>query len=172
MLFHERIEILMEKNNISKQEFIQKLLFLNPISKRTKRIIGAKTIYAYMAGTRFPDAEHYPLIAKVLGVSLSVLFGTGTKEIEVLNQEELVFNALQNPTKNIKKIIEDYNHSHGFIRGDIIGDGSNNGHTINHNTDKVSDSMADKLVDIFNSLDEEKKERIFLDVLQYKYSGS
>lgn len=80
MLFHERLQMLMEDNNISKQEFIQRLLSYNPISKRTKKTIGDKTIYAYMSGTRFPDAEHYPLIAKSLGVDLPILFGETKKE--------------------------------------------------------------------------------------------
>jgi len=132
--------------------------------------VSASTVTHWSNGRRFPSNEDYiQSLAKILQVNISSLFAETTEII--YSDEKIVFNALQNPTKNIKKIIEDYNHSHGFIRGDIIGDGSNNGHTINNHSHKTFDPLTDKLVDIFNSLDEEKKERIFLDVLQYKYSG-
>lgn len=77
----------MNENNISKQEFIQRFLFLNPISKRTKKVIGIKTVYAYLVGTRFPDAEHYPLIAKALDVKLPILFGIREQQTHVNNPD-------------------------------------------------------------------------------------
>ena len=76
MQLFERLNMLVESRfGQKKKDFIDEFLNYRPISKRTNKPIGVKTVYAYLSGDRDPDPNHYPLIAKVLGVKVGVLFG-------------------------------------------------------------------------------------------------
>jgi len=133
--------------------------------------LSLSALKSYNQG-KLPKYETLEAFAELFKVPIDIFFPSMKKlPLKASQKEEIIFEALQNPTSKIKKMIENYNHSHGFIRGDIIGDGSNNGHTINNNhSDKTLDPLTDKLVGVFNSVDEETRERIFFDVLKYKYS--
>jgi len=89
MLFHERLQKLVEDNFNQKKDFITKFLSYSPISKRTKEPIKDKVVYAYLDGTRSPDAEHYPIIAKALGINVQELFGIDSKSLKKANNVPL-----------------------------------------------------------------------------------
>ena len=78
MNFSDRLNFFIDQKFKRKKEFIDKFLSYNPISKRTKSPLKDKVVYAYIDGTRAPEAEHYPIIAKVLNVTLEELMGIET----------------------------------------------------------------------------------------------
>ena len=78
MNFSDRLNFFIDKKFKRKKEFIDRFLAYNPISKRTKSPLKDKVVYAYIDGTRAPEAEHYPIIAKVLNITLDELMGIET----------------------------------------------------------------------------------------------
>lgn len=65
--------ILIEKK-VSKREFAQKLIALEPKSNRTGEIISENIIYSYLSGKTAIKAYLIPYISDVLGVSEQFLF--------------------------------------------------------------------------------------------------
>ena len=78
----DKINYLLEEKGITKREFAQKLLSLNPILDRTGKAPSESTIYGYLNGGRERKIELIPYIAETLNVTEQELF---TNEIEFIN---------------------------------------------------------------------------------------
>ena len=70
----EKINYLFEEKKISKQEFANRLISLEPKLKRTLETPSSQTILGYLYGKRELKVELIPYIAEVLGVSEQELF--------------------------------------------------------------------------------------------------
>lgn len=70
----EKINYLLEEKKISKQEFANRLISLEPKLKRTLETPSTQTILGYLYGKRELKVELIPYIAEVLGVSEQELF--------------------------------------------------------------------------------------------------
>ena len=70
----EKINYLLEEKKISKQEFANRLISLEPKLKRTLETPSSQTILGYLYGKRELKVELIPYIAEVLGVSEQELF--------------------------------------------------------------------------------------------------
>lgn len=70
----EKINYLLEEKKITKQEFAQKLIMLDPTLKRTGESPSVQTILGYLYGKRELKVELIPYIAEVLGVDEQELF--------------------------------------------------------------------------------------------------
>jgi transcriptional regulator with XRE-family HTH domain len=70
----EKINYLLEEKSITKQEFAQKLIMLDPKLKRTGESPSVQTILGYLYGKRELKVELIPYIAEVLGVDEQELF--------------------------------------------------------------------------------------------------
>ena len=74
MEIYEKIKYLMEEQNITKKDFVDKLLSLEPKLKNTGDIPSVQTIYRYLNNTREIKVELIPYIAEALNVSEQELF--------------------------------------------------------------------------------------------------
>lgn len=70
----EKINYLLEEKNMTKQEFANKLIMLEPKLKRTSEIPSVQTVLGYLYGKRELKVELIPYIAEVLGVNEQELF--------------------------------------------------------------------------------------------------
>ena len=70
----EKINYLLEKKKMSKQDFANRLIELEPRLKRTSETPSIQTILGYLYGKRELKVELIPYIAEVLGVSEQELF--------------------------------------------------------------------------------------------------
>jgi len=70
----EKINYLLEEKKMTKQEFANKLVALEPKLKRTGELPSAQTILGYLYGKRELKIELIPYIAEVLGVEEQELF--------------------------------------------------------------------------------------------------
>ncbi|MDO9303985.1 MAG: helix-turn-helix transcriptional regulator [Sulfuricurvum sp.] len=70
----EKVNYLLEENKITKQEFANNLIALNPSLKRTGETPSTQTILGYLYGKRELKVELIPYIAEVLGVDEQELF--------------------------------------------------------------------------------------------------
>ena len=70
----EKINYLLEEKKMSKQEFVDKLIALNPILKRTGETPSPQTVLGYLYGKRELKVELIPYIAEVLEVNEAELF--------------------------------------------------------------------------------------------------
>ena len=70
----EKINYLLEEKNMSKQDFANRLIALEPRLKRTSETPSTQTILGYLYGKRELKVELIPYIAEVLGVSEQELF--------------------------------------------------------------------------------------------------
>ena len=70
----EKINYLLEEKKISKQDFTNRLIELEPRLKRTSETPSTQTILGYLYGKRELKVELIPYIAEVLGVSEQELF--------------------------------------------------------------------------------------------------
>jgi len=78
----DKINYLLIEKGISKRDFAQKLLSLNPIFDRTGKAPSESTVYGYLNGGREIKIELIPYIAEALNVSEQELF---INEIEFTN---------------------------------------------------------------------------------------
>jgi transcriptional regulator with XRE-family HTH domain len=92
----EKINYLFEEKKMSKKEFADRLVALNPILKRTSETPSHQTILGYLYGKREIKIELIPYIAEVLGVNEQELF-----------ESELEYSANQNIkySKEVREII-------------------------------------------------------------------
>ena len=74
MEVYEKINYLITEKKITKQDFIKKLIELEPRLKRTGEVPSPSTINGYLYGKREIKIELIPYIAEVLGVSEQELF--------------------------------------------------------------------------------------------------
>jgi len=70
----DKINYLLEEKNITKREFAQKLLSLEPRLDRTGKPPSESTIYGYLNGGREIKVELIPYIAEALQVTEQELF--------------------------------------------------------------------------------------------------
>jgi len=70
----DKINYLLEEKGISKREFAQKLLSLEPRLDRTGKAPSESTIYGYLNGGREIKIELVPFIAETLGITEQELF--------------------------------------------------------------------------------------------------
>lgn len=78
----DKINYLLEEKVMSKREFAQKLLSLNPVIQRTGKAPSESTIYGYLNGGREIKIELIPYIAEALNIPEQELFSS---EIEYTN---------------------------------------------------------------------------------------
>lgn len=81
MLVHEKINEILKQKNITKKEFADKLLNLNPILKSTGELPSKSTIYNFLSGVREIKADMIPYIASALDVYEQELFFEDEKSI-------------------------------------------------------------------------------------------
>ena len=117
----EKINYLLEEKKISKQEFANRLISLEPKLKRTLETPSSQTILGYLYGKRELKVELIPYIAEVLGVSEQELFNFNiefatdynykqSKEVrEIIN---LLSYAPNNIIVHIKTQLEKYKNLH------------------------------------------------------------
>ena len=74
MELYERINFILKERNISKKEFAQKLLQLEPKLKNTGETPSINTIYAYLTGRIGIKVELIPYIAEILCIPEQYLF--------------------------------------------------------------------------------------------------
>lgn len=79
MEIFEAINAILLKKNISKREFAQKLIALEPKSNRTGEIISETIIYSYLSGKTAIKAYLLPYISDVLGIPEQFLFNEDQK---------------------------------------------------------------------------------------------
>ena len=93
----EKINYLIKEKQMSKKEFIEKLLALEPKLKATDEIPSFTTINGYLYGRRELKVELIPYIAEVLNVSEQDLF---TFDLEYAQN----YNYKQ--SKEVREILE------------------------------------------------------------------
>lgn len=93
----EKINYLIKEKKLSKKEFIDKLLALEPKLKATDEIPSFTTINGYLYGRREIKIELIPYISEVLGVSEQDLF---TFDLEYAQN----YNYRQ--SKEVREILE------------------------------------------------------------------
>ncbi len=79
MELFEVINKILEQQKMSKREFAQKLIALQPKSNRTGEVISENIIYSYLSGATAIKAYLIPYIADVLGVAEQFLFEENEK---------------------------------------------------------------------------------------------
>jgi transcriptional regulator with XRE-family HTH domain len=70
----EKVNYLIEEKKMTKQEFANKLIMLEPKLKRTSEVPSVQTILGYLYGKRELKVELLPYIAEVLKVNEQELF--------------------------------------------------------------------------------------------------
>ena len=75
----EIINNLLTEKNMTKREFAQKLIALEPKSNRTGEIISENIVYSYLSGSTAIKTHLIPYISDVLGVPEQHLFGENEK---------------------------------------------------------------------------------------------
>ncbi len=78
----EKINYILEEKNISKRQFIERFLSLEPKLKRTGEIPSFSTINGYLYGKREIKIELIPYIAEALNITEQELF---VNDIEYAN---------------------------------------------------------------------------------------
>ncbi len=79
MEIFEIINKILSEKNISKREFAQRLIALEPKSNRTGEVISETIIYSYLSGKTAIKAELMPYISDVLGIPEQFLFEESQK---------------------------------------------------------------------------------------------
>ena len=93
----EKINYLLEEKKISKQEFANRLISLEPKLKRTLETPSSQTILGYLYGKRELKVELIPYIAEVLGVSEQELFNFNIEYATEYNYKQ---------SKEVRKIVD------------------------------------------------------------------
>ena len=74
MEVYEKINYLINEKNMTKKEFVDKLINLEPKLRLSGETPSIQTIYRYLSGKRELKVELIPYIADVLGVTEQELF--------------------------------------------------------------------------------------------------
>ncbi len=110
MEIYEKISHYIELNKLSKKEFAQKLVALEPKSTKTGEIISEKIVYSYLSGHTAIKAYLIPYISDVLGVPEQFFFEESEKSrirmIKHISQnlstnEEVYLKTILNKDKNV-----------------------------------------------------------------------
>jgi transcriptional regulator with XRE-family HTH domain len=102
MELYEIINFFLNKKKLSKKEFAEKLISLEPKLKNTGEIPSINTIYAYLNGRIGIKAELIPYIADVLDIPEQFFFELSDKKRAVL-LEHLLSSLSQKEQKTILK---------------------------------------------------------------------
>ena len=102
MEIYEKINAIIKKQKITKREFAQRLIALEPKLKTTGETPTEKTIYKYLNGTIAIRIELIPYIAQTLNITEQELFFTSQKE-RIIFYRKLVQNANDVELEIIKK---------------------------------------------------------------------
>jgi transcriptional regulator with XRE-family HTH domain len=97
MEIYEKINQLIKEKHLTKRDFAQRLIALEPKLKSTGEIPSEKTIYKYLNGSIAIRIELIPFIAEALQVTEQELFLTSKKQrldffrkmVQTANDEEL-----------------------------------------------------------------------------------
>jgi transcriptional regulator with XRE-family HTH domain len=79
MKVYERINKLLSIKKMTKKDFIEKFIALEPLQKNTGDVPSVPTVYSWLNGRGTIAAEMIPYMAKVLGVDADDLVGTNKK---------------------------------------------------------------------------------------------
>ena len=124
----EKINYLLEEKKISKQEFANRLISLEPKLKRTLETPSSQTILGYLYGKRELKVELIPYIAEVLGVSEQELFNFNIEYAteynykqskEVLEIVDLLPYAPNSTIEHIKTQLQKYKNLNNEIKNNI-----------------------------------------------------
>lgn len=97
MEIYEKINYLIEESNISKKEFVDRVLELEPRLKNSGDTPSIQTIYRYLNGSRELKVEILPYFAEVLGVKEQEFFEF---DIEYASENNLKYS------KEIREILD------------------------------------------------------------------
>ena len=122
----DKINYLLQENNMSKREFAQKLLSLQPILDRTGKPPSESTIYGYLNGGREIKIELIPYIADTLGINEQELF---SNDIEYANDYNFkyskeareILDLLKFAPKSAVKDVKNYLMKFKIVFDDGIG---------------------------------------------------
>ena len=124
----EKINYLLEEKKISKQEFANRLISLEPKLKRTLETPSSQTILGYLYGKRELKVELIPYSAEVLGVSEQELFNFNIEYAteynykqskEVLEIVDLLPYAPNSTIEHIKTQLQKYKNLNNEIKNKI-----------------------------------------------------
>ncbi|MEN5408014.1 hypothetical protein [Aliarcobacter butzleri] len=110
MEIYEKINYLIEESNMSKKEFVDRVLALEPRLKVTGEIPSNQTIYRYLNGSRELKVEILPYFAEILNVKEQEFFEFDIEYASQNNQKQSkemreILDLLQYlPTKGIKDL--------------------------------------------------------------------
>jgi len=102
MEIYEKINTIIKKQNLTKREFAQRLIALEPKLKTTGEIPTEKTIYKYLNGTIAIRIELISYIAQTLNITEQEIFITSPKE-RIIFYRKFVQNANNEEIEIIKK---------------------------------------------------------------------
>ena len=117
MEVYEKINYLVSEKKITKKEFADKLLSLEPRLKQTGEIPSIQSIYRYLNGQREIKVELIPYIAEALGVKEQELFEFNieysteynyTKSKDVREIVDLLQYLPNNAIENLKSRLCEY----------------------------------------------------------------
>lgn len=124
----EKINYLLEEKKMTKQEFANKLIMLEPKLKRTSEIPSTQTILGYLYGKRELKVELLPYIAEVLGVDEGELFRFDIEYASEYNIRyskdareilEMLYYAPKPIVEHIKTILKKYKKSYEDVAREL-----------------------------------------------------
>jgi len=94
---YEKVNYLINEKNMTKKEFVDKLISLEPKLRLSGEIPSTQTIYRYLSGKRELKVELIPYIAEVLEVTEQELFSF---DIEYASEYNIKYS------KEIREILD------------------------------------------------------------------
>jgi len=118
----------------------------------------AVTKWGQETNPNVPTANDLPIIAESLNVTINDLFENAEK-----SNEKVIKNALKNPSKKIKEMLDNYFENSTYIKGDII-EKNNNGHSVTYlQPDKIKyDQMLEEIIEVLQNDKNLKRDVYFL----------
>ncbi len=112
MEVYEKINFLIQERDISKRDFVRKLLALEPKLKTTGETPTEQTIYRYLSGDRELKIELIPYIAEVLDIQEQELFNFDLEYAASYNYKKSkeireIIDLLQYAPVNIINVIKE-----------------------------------------------------------------
>lgn len=112
MEVYEKINFLIQERDISKRDFVRKLLALEPKLKTTGETPTEQTIYRYLSGDRELKIELIPYIAEVLDIQEQELFNFDLEYASSYNYKKSkeireIIDLLQYAPANIINVIKE-----------------------------------------------------------------
>jgi transcriptional regulator with XRE-family HTH domain len=112
MEVYEKINFLIQEREISKRDFVRKLLALEPKLKSTGEIPTEQTVYRYLSGDRELKIELIPYIAEVLDIQEQELFNFDLEYASSYNYKKSkeireIIDLLQYAPVNIINVIKE-----------------------------------------------------------------